>query len=93
MKVILSPAVEQELDDVLLTINLSKSALIDLAIMRFLSEKDNFIICPRCDSYLAVCSAIDSDKPVKRYRCECGTIVWYATREGYVIDSEEKPHR
>jgi hypothetical protein len=49
------------------------------------------------DSYLAIRDAIDSDVPVREYKCECGVRVLYDTygEEVIIYDSAEhlKPSR
>jgi hypothetical protein len=84
-KIKFSPAIFPELQQAAKTTGLKKSEIIEIALIELFWDKSKWIICPTCESYLAIRDAIDGDEPVKRYLCGCGTRVLYDTVEEQVI--------
>jgi hypothetical protein len=87
----MSPAIAMDFEDACSSLKLSKQSFIELAIIAYLDDKDAFVICPQCETYLAVKDLLNTVMPVKRFYCGCGTTIWYATKGGYIIDWKIRP--
>ena len=69
MEIDISAAVCMEFDDACTTMGLSYDELIEFAIVKLFIDKSNFVICPHCDSYLALRVEVENGEKVRQCNC------------------------
>ena len=80
-----SPAVIDQLEELVKTTGLSSTKITEIALIRLFGDDNNFISCPGCGDHLAIKSTLNGEQPVEVFTCGCGTSVAYNTDKEEII--------
>ena len=58
-------------------LKISKNELVSIAIFDFLQNADNFVICEKCKSKIAIKQILPGSCGIIEMPCQCGSINWY----------------
>jgi hypothetical protein len=81
-----SPAVIEELEELVNTTGLSVAQIIEIALIKLFGDDNNFISCPSCGDRLVIKNTLKGEQPVEVFTCGCcGTSVSYDTDKDDIV--------
>jgi hypothetical protein len=82
-----SPAVIEELEELVNTTGLSVAQIMEIALINLFGDDNNFISCPSCGDRLVIKNTLNGEQPVEVFTCGCcGTSVSYDTDREEIIN-------
>jgi len=68
-------------------LSMTENELVATCIFDVLSDRSKFIICPKCDKYIAYKSLLPVIDQVIEMECKCGCKIWWDADEDKILKS------